>query len=71
MFHYDLLTTTAVAGGISRLPLRMIDIKNSPQTIEAINAILNAKNIAEVKIEPKGVAVIEIKRQVKSIEKTE
>ncbi len=49
----------------------MIDIKNSPQTIEAINAILNAKNIAEVKIEPKGVAVIEIKRQVKSIEKTE
>ena len=60
-----------MAGGISRHPFRMIDIKNSPQTIEAINAILNAKNIAEVKIEPKGVAVIEIKRQVKSIEKTE
>lgn len=52
-------------------PFLMIDIKNSPQTLEAINAILNAKNIAEVKIEPKGVAVIEIKRQVKSIEKTE
>lgn len=59
-----------MAGGISRLTPFMIDIKDSPQTIEAINAILNAKNIAEVKIEPKGVAVIEIKRQVKSIEKT-
>ena len=47
----------------------MIDIKNHPETIEAINAILNAKNIAEIKTEPKGIAVVEIKRQVKSIEK--
>ena len=48
-----------------------IDIRDYPLTIEAINATLNSKNIAEVKLEPKGIAVVEIKRQVKSIEKSE
>ena len=58
----------AVGGGKSPL-FPMIDIKDYPETIAAINAILNGKNIAEVKTEPKGIAVVEIKRQVKSIEK--
>lgn len=49
----------------------MIDIRDYPKTIDALNAILNGKNIAEVKSEPKGIAVVEIKRQVKSIEKAE
>lgn len=49
----------------------MIDIRKYPAAIDALNAILNSKNIAEVKNEPKGIAVIEIRRQVKSIEKAE
>ena len=49
----------------------MIDIRDYPATMDAINAVINAKNIAEIKREPKGIAVVEIKRQVKSIEKAE
>ena len=47
----------------------MIDIRDYPQTIEAINATLNMDEIAEVKREPKGLAVVVIRRTVKSIEK--
>ena len=46
----------------------MIRIQDYPAALEAINAALNAKNIVEVKKEPKGIAVVEIKRQVKTIE---
>lgn len=45
-----------------------IDIKKHQETIDAINAILSNKDIAEVKLEPKGIAVVAIKRQVKSVE---
>ncbi len=45
-----------------------IDISQHPETIEAINAILSNKDIAEIKLEPKGIAVVAIKRQVKSVE---
>lgn len=47
----------------------MIDIRNYPDSIEAINAALNSKEIAEIKIEPKGIAVVVVRRTVKSIEK--
>ena len=46
----------------------MIDIREYPGTVEAINAALNSKEIAEVKIEPKGIAVVVVRRTVKSIE---
>ena len=60
------------AAGQYRPPLlKMIDVRDFPATLDAINACLNAKNIAEVKREPKGIAVVEIKRQVKSIEKAD
>lgn len=49
----------------------MIDIQDYPSVIEAINLALNNKDIVEVKTEPKGVAVVVIKRQVKTIEKAE
>lgn len=48
----------------------MIDIRQSAETIEAINAILNNRGIAEVKIEGREkaskVAVVEIKRTMKA-----
>lgn len=44
-----------------------IDIRNHDEAINAINAALANKSIVEVKLEPKGVAVVEIKRTVKSI----
>lgn len=47
----------------------MIDIREYEETINAINAALNSKEIAEVKIEPKGIAVVVVRRTVKSIEK--
>jgi hypothetical protein len=47
----------------------MIDIRDYPETIESINAALNSKEIAEIKYEPKGLAVVVIRRTVKSIEK--
>ena len=46
-----------------------IDIRNYEDTLDAINAILNSKEICEIKLEPKGIAVVQIKRQVKSVEK--
>lgn len=47
------------------------DIRDYPEVLDAITASLKAKNIIEVKREPKGVAVVEIKRQVKTIAKAE
>lgn len=45
----------------------MTDIRNYPKVIDAINAIINSKGLAEVKIEPKGIAVVEQKRTVVTI----
>lgn len=47
----------------------MLDIRNMPGVIDAINAIINNREIAEVKLEPKGVSVVAIHRAVKTIEK--
>lgn len=45
----------------------MIDIREMPNIIEAVNAILNNKSIAEIKKEGKnGVVVVEIKRTLKT-----
>lgn len=38
------------------------DIRKYPQIIEAINAVLNAEGIAEVKWEKTGLTVVQIKR---------
>lgn len=43
-----------------------IDIRNIPEVVEAINAILNSKGIAEVKKERDGVAVVEIARKLRT-----
>lgn len=51
--------------------MKPINILDYPAVCEAISAALNSKNIVEVKLEPKGIAVVEIKRQVKTIEKAE
>ena len=40
----------------------MEDIRKHPQIIEAINAVLNAEGIAEVKKERSGLTVVQIKR---------
>lgn len=45
----------------------MTSIRDNAEVLAAIDAILNNNGIAEVKIEPKGIAVVEIKRTVKSI----
>ena len=42
-----------------------------PEVVTAINTILNNREIAEIKIEPKGVSVVGIHRTVKTIQKTE
>ena len=57
------------AVGIDRRSSPMIDVREYPETIDAINAALNSKEIAEIKIEPKGIAVVVVRRTVKSIEK--
>lgn len=43
----------------------MIDIKDNPHIIELINGILNNKGICEVKVESKGVVVVEIQRTLR------
>ena len=58
-------------GNTAHHPRMNVDIRDYPAVCEAINAALNSKNIVEVKKEPKGIAVVEIKRQVKTIEKAE
>lgn len=45
----------------------MIDIRKMPDVIDKINSVLNNREIAEVKIEPKGVSVVTIHRTVKII----
>ena len=40
----------------------MTDIRKYPQILDAINAILNAEGIAEVKWEKTGLTVVQIKR---------
>ena len=47
----------------------MIDIRQLPSVIEAINTGLSNKEIVEVKVENKGVSVVCIHRTVKIIEK--
>ena len=47
----------------------MIDIRQLPSVIEAINTGLSNKEIVEVKVENKGVSVVCINRTVKIIEK--
>lgn len=39
-----------------------MDIRKHPEIIEAINAVLNAEGIAEVKREKAGLTVVQIKR---------
>lgn len=46
-----------------------IDITKYPKTIEEINRILKNKEIAEIKIEPKGISVVRISRKVQSIDR--
>lgn len=45
----------------------MIDIREMPDIIDKINTAINNSEIAEVKIEPKGVSVVSIHRVVKII----
>ena len=40
----------------------MTDIRKYPQILDAINAVLNAEGIAEVKREKTGLTVVQIKR---------
>lgn len=47
----------------------MIDILKMPDVVSAINTILNNREIAEIKVEPKGVSVVGIHRTVKTIQK--
>ncbi len=53
-----------------RLPSRMIDIREEDDVIDAINAVLNNKGIAEVKNEKKAgkdnLVVVEISRTLKT-----
>lgn len=44
----------------------MVDVRKNTIAIEAINAILSNDGIAEVKIEKGGIAVVEIKRTLKT-----
>ena len=45
----------------------LLDVREMPEVVENINAILNNKGIAEIKQEGKnGVVVVEIKRTLKT-----
>lgn len=44
----------------------MVDIRENAEAIGIINSILNNGGIAEVKIEKKAVAVVEIRRTLKT-----
>ena len=46
--------------------MNKIDVRDIPEVIEAINAILNNKGIAEIKKERDGVAVVEITRKLRT-----
>lgn len=47
----------------------MIDIRQLPEVIQAINNGLNNRDIVEVKLESNGVSVVLIRRTLKTIEK--
>ena len=51
-----------------RRSFHMIDIKNYPKVIKTINEALNFGAIIEIKLERKGISVVEISRKVKNIE---
>ena len=44
-----------------------MDIKQNKEVLDTINAIVNSGNIAEVKMEKKGLTVVEITRKVKIV----
>lgn len=46
--------------------MRLLDVRNMPDVVSAINAILNNKGIAEIKQEKASVTVVEIKRTLKT-----
>ena len=52
----------------------MIDVRNHPEVVEAINLILNSRGIAEVKNEIRkgedNLVVVEIQRTLKTKKKT-
>lgn len=43
-----------------------MDIRDNKEAVEAINAILKNKGIAEIKVEHGGIAVVEITRKLKT-----
>ena len=45
---------------------KKIDLAKHPEIIALINAIINDKGICEIKIERRGVTVVEIKRTLKN-----
>lgn len=46
--------------------MKLIDIRNHNEALNALNAILNNKGIAEIKQERHGLSVVEIKRTLKT-----
>lgn len=46
----------------------MIDLRQHPKLIKIINEALNYGAIVELKVERKGLSVVEISRKVKAIE---
>jgi hypothetical protein len=46
--------------------VRLLDVREMPDVIVTLNAILNNKGIAELKQEKNGITVVEIKRTLKT-----
>ena len=46
----------------------MVDLRKYPKIIKIINEALNYGAIVEIKVERKGISVVEISRKVKAIE---
>lgn len=46
--------------------MRLLDVREMPDVIVTLNAILNNKGIAELKQEKNGITVVEIKRTLKT-----
>lgn len=44
----------------------MLDVREMPDVVATLNAILNNKGIAEIKQEKDGICVVEIKRTLKT-----
>lgn len=47
--------------------MKTYDVKENEQAIQIINSIINNGGIAEIKVENKGIAVVEIKRTLRVI----